>query len=595
MKTIETFEEINRRSDTPLEKADALVRAFKAISRAHIKRREKAIDWFNRWYTEQAPNDSVYLRLLYCKAYYCYTIAAYDMLFRLHHESKHLNIGAADSAYMGWISRLVAYSAYVIGLADLAIENAFKALSYFKAISDDVEVIRCYTALGVCYSVIPDYALQITYFNKGLRLSEALEIAATQKSLHNNIAYTALLMDDVEMARTHVEKGLKLLDEDEESVVKVGLLINACRLTCLAADYEEALRQIEEIEALQMLKTDMSMWLDLLLLKATVYKRQGKRERTLAVLTEGLEKAERIKAPKYIATFTQKIGKCYASGGAYKEAYAFQERYTALQETLEREKASFQYLVLRIQNEVDVLKHEQAHLSEALESVRKELRGTQEVTIYALATLAEFRDQVTGNHILRTSHYVKTLCECLDSEGLYRSLLTPAFIKDFSRSACLHDIGKVGVSDLILNKPGKLTPEEFEQIKKHVVYGREALAITEKILGDDSFLKMAQVIAYTHHEKWDGSGYPEGLSGTNIPVLGRIMSIIDVYDALISKRPYKAPYPHLEALEIIKASTGTHFDPEIASVFIKHHRAFYEIAERLIDTDEEQRVLRIGM
>jgi putative two-component system response regulator len=169
--------------------------------------------------------------------------------------------------------------------------------------------------------------------------------------------------------------------------------------------------------------------------------------------------------------------------------------------------------------------------------------------------------------------------------------LTDEVIDLLYKSAPLHDIGKVGVADSILLKPGKLTDEEFAEMKNHTIYGRNALKIAEEKLGNNSFMKYARRIAYTHHEKWDGSGYPNGLKGEEIPVSGRLMAIADVYDALISKRVYKQPFSHAKAMDIITKDSGTHFDPEMVENLLAIEDEFLQIASSLADSQEEKQAL----
>lgn len=196
------------------------------------------------------------------------------------------------------------------------------------------------------------------------------------------------------------------------------------------------------------------------------------------------------------------------------------------------------------------------------------LYKTQTAMIYALAFLTETRDADTGEHIKRTQTFVKILTISLRNLGYFKELLTDDYIHMLYSSAPLHDIGKVGVSDEILLKPAKLTYEEFEEMKLHTIYGYNTLKRAEKEIGDTSFLTVAKEITYTHHERWDGSGYPQGLKGEEIPISGRLMALVDVYDALISARPYKEPYSHETARNIIIESSGNHFDPRIVEAFI---------------------------
>jgi len=219
----------------------------------------------------------------------------------------------------------------------------------------------------------------------------------------------------------------------------------------------------------------------------------------------------------------------------------------------------------------------------ALAERTSDLKRTQEVTIMALASLAETRDNETGAHILRTQRYVKELAEWIKGVPQYTDLLTPQYIDLLYHSAPLHDIGKVGVPDSILLKPGPLTPEEFEIMKKHVVYGHEALQVAVDRLGDSSFLKLAQAIALNHHEKWDGSGYVRGIKGEDIPLSGRIMALADVYDALISSRVYKPAFSHEKARKVIIAGKGAHFDPLLVDAFLALEQRFIAIAKEFQD------------
>ncbi|MBC3797517.1 HD-GYP domain-containing protein [Acetobacterium tundrae] len=217
----------------------------------------------------------------------------------------------------------------------------------------------------------------------------------------------------------------------------------------------------------------------------------------------------------------------------------------------------------------------------------RELCLTQEITIEALASLAEYRDPDTGGHIERTKNYVRILAEKLSTYEKYKTILNDEVIQIFYKSAPLHDIGKIGIRDDILLKPGKLTHDEFEEMKRHTVIGYEALRIAALKLGENSFLKHAMEFAKYHQEKWDGSGYPDGLSGYDIPLAGRIMAIADVYDALISKRVYKPPFTHKKAVEIIKEGRDSHFEPLMVDAFQEVQELFRQIAIKYADYPEE--------
>jgi putative two-component system response regulator len=241
----------------------------------------------------------------------------------------------------------------------------------------------------------------------------------------------------------------------------------------------------------------------------------------------------------------------------------------------------------RVKNHLE-LKKNSDQLEEMVREKTRELMITRDVTIETLGSLAEYRDPETGGHIRRTMHYVRLLATQLQNHPNFKEFLNAAMIEDLWKSAPLHDVGKVGVPDSILLKPGKLTPEEFAEIKNHTIYGRDALTVSASKLGSNSFLRIAQEMSYTHHEKWDGSGYPQGLKGTDIPVSGRLMTVADVYDALISRRVYKPSLSHSQAVDIIKSGRDTAFDPEIVDVFLEFEDNFRRIALEFVDFTEER-------
>jgi putative two-component system response regulator len=244
----------------------------------------------------------------------------------------------------------------------------------------------------------------------------------------------------------------------------------------------------------------------------------------------------------------------------------------------------------RVRNHLE-LKRYQNHLEEMVKIRTRELQLTQAVMIESLATLAEYRDPETGGHIKRTQNYLKALAVHLKNHPRFRTELNDAAIDMLYLSAPLHDIGKVAVRDDVLLKTGRLNEDEFEQMKKHTHYGHEALRITEQKLGKSTFLRCAREIAYTHQEKWDGSGYPQGLKGDEIPISGRLMAVADVYDALISKRAYKPPMPHERAVQIIKEGKGSHFDPDVVDAFVELEAVFRNIALTFADYEEERQML----
>ncbi len=227
--------------------------------------------------------------------------------------------------------------------------------------------------------------------------------------------------------------------------------------------------------------------------------------------------------------------------------------------------------------------HQNLLLESRVEERTEELGRTKDVAIFCMASLAETRHAETGKHILRTQYYVKCLAQQLQRHPRFADYLDEETIKLLFKTSPLHDIGKVGVPDSILLKPGKLDAEEWEQMKQHAQFGHDALLRAENVLGTTDFLQMAREIAHTHHENWDGSGYPRGLKGDEIPICGRLMALADVYDALISRRLYKEPFPHENAVKIILEDSGRKFDPDVVQAFVELQDEFKQIAQEYAD------------
>lgn len=243
---------------------------------------------------------------------------------------------------------------------------------------------------------------------------------------------------------------------------------------------------------------------------------------------------------------------------------------------------------LQLKHMADFLRDKNGFLESEVVRRTQEITAIQDVTITAMASLAETRDGDTGNHIRRTQNYVRALARKLQSHPRFAAQLDDRTIEMLYKSAPLHDIGKVGIPDRILLKPGRLTTDEFEVMKTHTTLGRDAIANAEKSLGlQVAFLRIAKEIAYGHQEKWDGSGYPEGLRGDEIPVSARLMAVADVYDALISRRVYKDGMPHEQAVRIIVEGKGTHFDPDMVDAFVDIAEEFRAIALRFADSDDD--------
>lgn len=218
-----------------------------------------------------------------------------------------------------------------------------------------------------------------------------------------------------------------------------------------------------------------------------------------------------------------------------------------------------------------------------LDENRKNLHSTWLATIMGLAKLAEHRDIDAGPHLERIGEFSKIITEELSRDKKYADLITPFYIDNIYHSAILHDIGKVGIPDAVIMKPGKLTDDEFEIIQEHAALGGDAIKEIRSRIKGESFLNLAEEIADFHHEKWNGTGYPNGLKGDRIPLSARIVALADVYDALTSEKIYKDSFSHSKAVEIIKADSGHHFDPDIVTVFIARNKDFAKICKKMPD------------
>jgi putative two-component system response regulator len=257
---------------------------------------------------------------------------------------------------------------------------------------------------------------------------------------------------------------------------------------------------------------------------------------------------------------------------------------------------------LRLREAGDLLRDQNVHLESLVSKRTRDLEArtmelqartadlqlSQDLTIVALGSIAETRDNETGNHIHRTRAYVQVMTQRLAPTPRYRDTVSEEQWTMIWKSAPLHDIGKVGIPDHILLKPGKLTTEEFSVMKRHPAIGRDALRDAEMRMGaEGSFLGVAKEIAYGHHERWDGTGYPQGLSRVATPLSARLMALADVYDALIHKRVYKPAWSHADAVDMIRAGRGGHFDPSLVDCFLEDADEFRYIASRFSDDAEE--------
>ena len=249
---------------------------------------------------------------------------------------------------------------------------------------------------------------------------------------------------------------------------------------------------------------------------------------------------------------------------------------------------------LRIKNQLELklqrdhLKYQRDHFHELVDERTADLRRTLKVMLTSLGALAEYRDPETGEHIRRTQIIVQRIAEQLRKNPKYANTITPEYVEDLATAAPLHDIGKVGIHDKILRKPGSLTHEEREIMMQHPQMGYDVLLEATKELHDNEMDRIAADMALGHHEYWNGEGYPNHKKEDEIPIGARIMAVADVYDALVSKRPYKDPYPHKVAVREIIQGRGTQFDPDVVDAFLAIAEQLPEIYEQFKDTSSEE-------
>lgn len=237
---------------------------------------------------------------------------------------------------------------------------------------------------------------------------------------------------------------------------------------------------------------------------------------------------------------------------------------------------------LLVESQKDELKNYNDNLQEMVEEKTKTVLELQNAVMQTVAELVEYRDDITGGHIERTQCYLKILVDALLEHDTYKNDILTWDLDLFLQSSRLHDVGKIAIKDNILQKPARLTNEEFDEMKKHTSFGVQIIKKIEKSTSQNTFLKHAMVLAGSHHERWDGTGYPLGISCASIPLQGRLMAIADVYDALTNERPYKKAFSHEEAVEIIKNERETHFEPLLVDIFLEREKEFKNVALSLM-------------
>jgi len=574
----------------PIELFDQYVRIYDATSKTNLEKRREILDEMivqQQSSPNFVNNPHITLRIICCQYDYAFLNGEYHRAYTHFMSIRTLEFNRDDYGYLAKLYRNVCLMSYTKGAFSSAIENGYKALDYATEANNLYEEICACINIGLTYNLTDKTHKQLEFYKRAYDLTLHSDHEDLLPLILNNLAYAYLLMEDYEACHKTLEKAYTLDANPLESTVLPALYLTGVTLDIKEKNYTLANEKLMKLQKNPNLTVSINIQLDWYIEKANYYQYTGKAKLLNNLLREGLAIAKKNGSNQYCVQFLEKLYQISRSAKNYVAALNYQDEIGRIKNILINNKEDYQYMLYQVQYEIE-------KMTTRMKRLNSELRVTQESAIYTLASLAEYRDEITGKHILRTVEYVKAFLRLLNRN--YESLnLTKENIRSVAQSSALHDIGKVGIKDNILLKKGKLTKDEFEDIKLHTIIGRDALATTKDVLGDQSFLSTAMVIAFTHHERWDGTGYPQGLEGDAIPLYGRLVAIVDVYDALISKRPYKDPYSHLVALDIIKKGRGNHFDPGLLDVFVENHLLFFQIALEHIDSAEEKESLVIGM
>jgi len=499
------------------------------------------------------------------------------------------------------VNRFLAIVCDMTGDIELALKYAKKACDYAVKSGDNRENANTLVTLAVIHENSEDYNAQLELFQKALHYYEELGNKDEIALIKNNLADTHRKLKKYAIAENLISDALRIEEENGITYRYPSYLNTAGVLFYDQNRLEDAKRYLlKAIEVYHDFNNTKAQVNSYMRLGSVLWKLQDF-EASEYYIYESLKLAKENKLSKYEYLAHKELTNIFEESSHFERAYNHLRQYIEIRDKVIDERTSRRFKMEQIAYESKLAKREAAlakreaelaklkskYLEQQVASHVEELLITQDVTIQTIAALAETRDTETGNHISRTMMYVKTLASLLKESEDFKDQITEDMSELLHKSAQLHDIGKVGVPDSILLKPGKLTEEEFEEMKKHTEYGRNALQIAENALGDNSFMKYAREIAFTHHEKWDGSGYPLGLKDEDIPLSGRIMAFADVYDALISERPYKRAFTHEEAISIIENDLGTHFDPRIGALFMSNHKMFEQIAKDFDDAVEQ--------
>lgn len=488
------------------------------------------------------------------------------------------------------IHKLIAVVADLLGDHSQAIKYAKSSLDYAIESGDLLQRAHAMITLAILHENTSDHGAQLELFLKAQQIYEKHGNDKDLAIIKNNLADTYRKIKKYDIAEQYISDSLQI-EKRSGITYKYPSYLNTAgdifydnnQLELAEQYYRKAIKVYASYENLKaqvysLMRLGCTLWLS------------GRTSEAIEYMDASLELANTHNLQKNIYIAHREFTKVFEKTQSFEKAYKHLKQYMEIKDVLidnrvkrrlKIEQHAYKTKLARQEAEMEKLKS--ALLEQQVASQLEELMLTQDVTIQTLAALAETRDSETGYHIRRTMLHVQTLVSLMKKTERFKDQITPDMTELLHKSAQLHDVGKVGVPDSILLKPGKLSHEEFDRMKLHTKLGHDALSIADTSLGNNSFMRYAREIAYTHHERWDGTGYPEGLKEEDIPLSGRIMAIVDVYDALMSKRPYKEPLCHADAIAIIDRGLGKHFDPQIGRIFLDNHERFEEISNMFAD------------
>jgi response regulator RpfG family c-di-GMP phosphodiesterase len=588
--TIEPLVQISSEDFSNLLKAELMIEHFRKIVRTDTDKIDDSLSFMHQWFHNLDIIDRIDNRIVIIIRYsQLLTFSAkgmYENFFHYLEDSKLLSILIEGFFYTGLVYRTIATVSYQVGIEEIALKYSHQSYDFFVENKNSEEIARALLSLGNSYSLSQETNLQMNYYQKALEISIEIRQKDIQSIALNNIAHTAVDQNNLDLAMISIDQSIELLDNSSSDSNLVGVYLTKAGILNKKRSFDLSEELIKRKILTPGVTREKFLQIECFKILGDIYLEKNEYKESESYYRKGLYLAEEIKSDKYLKEMHLKFSDYYEKIENYEEAFHHFKLYHSYKDKIENHNLKLKSAILKIRYKTKnalkkamEYKNQKTYLEEKIGEIQTELVDTQKVSVYALATLIEFRDDITGDHVLRITKYVKLLCQLLSSDPLYSSILTEKYIDEISRLSSLHDIGKIAVSDSILRKKGKLDPEEFEIMKQHTVLGKDALTITGGILNDKSFLRTAQIIAYSHHEKWDGTGYPLGLKGSEIPLEGRIVGLVDCFDALISERPYKRAFSVEEAIHIIEEQLGKHFDPVIAKVFLKNIDKFRNISE----------------